>query len=72
MQNWKRKKLNGRPVKQVDRRDGLKLIFEGDSWILIRVSGTEPKLRLYAEGRSQEEMRHLMHLARQFFTNRRF
>jgi phosphoglucomutase len=71
-QDWKKKKLNGRRVKKVDRRDGLKLIFEGDSWILIRVSGTEPKIRLYAEGRSQEELRHLMHLARQLFTNRRF
>jgi phosphoglucomutase len=71
-QDWKKKKPNGHRVKTVDRRDGLKLIFEGGSWILIRVSGTEPKIRLYAEGHTQEEMRHLMHLARQLFTNRRF
>ncbi len=71
-QDWKKKQPNGHKVVKVDRRDGLKLVFEGGSWILIRVSGTEPKIRMYAEGRSQEEMRHLMHMARQLFTNRRF
>jgi len=71
-QDWKKKKPNGHKVIEVDRRDGLKLVFEGGSWILIRVSGTEPKIRIYAEGRSNEEMRHLMHMAKQLFTNRRF
>jgi len=66
-QEWS--EVEGRRVVDVDRRDGLRLTFEGGSWILARVSGTEPKVRLYAEGRSSEEMRHLMHLARRFFTN---
>jgi len=29
--------------------DGLKIIFEDDSWILFRPSGTEPVFRVYAE-----------------------
>ncbi|MCP4895617.1 MAG: hypothetical protein GY906_01480 [bacterium] len=66
-QKWK--EIEGRKVIAVDRSDGLKLTFEGESWILARAAGTEPKLRLYAEGHSREEMRHLMHLARQLFTN---
>ncbi len=63
--------VNGFKVIDVDRRDGLKLIFEGGSWILIRIAGTEPKIRLYAEGRSSDQRRHLMHLARQIFSQRR-
>jgi phosphoglucomutase len=66
-QKWK--KVEGRKIVNVDRSDGLKLTFEGGGWILARAAGTEPKLRLYAEARTNEEMRHLMHLARQLFTN---
>lgn len=29
--------------------DGVKLLFEGDAWLLFRLSGTEPLLRIYAE-----------------------
>jgi phosphoglucomutase len=63
--------INGFTVKDIDLRDGLKLIFEGGSWIMVRIAGTEPKIRLYAEGRTSEERRHLMHIARQFFSQRR-
>ncbi len=68
-QKWN--KIKGREVVRVDRRDGLKLVFEGGSWLAVRLAGTEPKIRIYAEGRSSEEMRHLMHLARQLFSDRR-
>ena len=68
-QTWT--EINGHKVTKVDRRDGLKLIFEGGSWVLVRLSGTEPKIRLYVEGRSLDERRHLMHLVRQFFSQRR-
>ena len=68
-QKWNR--IKGREVVKVDRRDGLKLVFDGGSWLAVRLAGTEPKIRLYAEGRSSEEMRHLMHLARQLFSDRR-
>ncbi len=39
----------GRQVKRTDRTDGLKLVFDDDSWILLRLSGTEPVLRIYTE-----------------------
>jgi len=36
-------------VKEIITQDGLKIIFEGDEWLLIRPSGTEPVLRVYGE-----------------------
>jgi alpha-D-glucose phosphate-specific phosphoglucomutase len=41
--------LLGRRVKSVDRTDGAKFAFEDGTWMLLRLSGTEPLLRLYAE-----------------------
>jgi phosphomannomutase len=42
-------------VKQVITLDGTKVIFDDDSWLLIRPSGTEPKVRFYIETRSEAE-----------------
>ena len=47
--------LAGRKVARVNLLDGLKLIFEDGSWILVRESGTEPLARVYAEARSGED-----------------
>lgn len=45
-----------RTVESVDTLDGTKLIFTDGSWILFRQSGTEPKLRVYCETTSREEL----------------
>lgn len=44
----------GRPVAQTDRTDGLKLIFGDGAWVLLRLSGTEPLVRIYTEAASLE------------------
>jgi phosphomannomutase len=49
--------------KTVDRAltiDGLKLVFEDESWILMRPSGTEPLIRVYAEASSPGEVERLI------------
>lgn len=46
--------LFGRRVKKLIRTDGLKLEFDGGSWLLLRLSGTEPLVRLYTEADSPE------------------
>jgi len=46
----------GRKVVNVATLDGTKLIFEDESWILFRQSGTEPLLRIYCEATSVEKM----------------
>lgn len=35
--------------------DGVKYIMDNGGWIMLRASGTEPLLRIYAEGNSKEE-----------------
>ncbi len=52
--------LGGEKLTQVTTMDGVKYIFADDSWLLIRPSGTEPVLRVYAEGRSSEMVKELL------------
>jgi phosphomannomutase len=42
----------GANVKSVSTVDGVRLVLEDDSWLLLRPSGTEPLLRTYSEGTS--------------------
>jgi alpha-D-glucose phosphate-specific phosphoglucomutase len=46
------KEFAGRRVARTDRTDGLKLIFDDGSWVLMRPSGTEPVVRVYTESSS--------------------
>jgi phosphomannomutase len=46
------KEFLGRRVQQIDRTDGAKFVFDDGSWVLMRLSGTEPLLRLYTEAAS--------------------
>ncbi len=43
--------------------DGIKFVFDDDSWLMIRPSGTEPKVRFYIEARTEEEKREVFRLA---------
>ncbi len=40
--------------------DGVKIVFEDLSWIMIRPSGTEPKIRVYIETKNLDEKIHLI------------
>jgi len=52
--------IGGEKVLEVSTRDGVKYILGDDSWLLIRPSGTEPVLRVYAEGRNPEMVKSLL------------
>jgi phosphomannomutase len=54
----------GKRVAQTDRTDGLKLVFDDGSWILLRLSGTEPLMRVYTESAAAEESARLAEQAR--------
>ncbi|MDX1437635.1 MAG: phosphoglucomutase/phosphomannomutase family protein [Anaerolineales bacterium] len=47
-------RLGGETIVEMSSQDGTKYILADDSWLLIRPSGTEPVLRVYAEGRSPD------------------
>jgi phosphomannomutase len=57
--------IGGEKVTEVSTRDGVKYILADDSWLLIRPSGTEPVLRVYAEGRTQEMVKALLGYGKQ-------
>jgi phosphoglucomutase len=54
----------GKRVAQSDRTDGLKLVFDDGAWILLRLSGTEPLMRVYTESATPEESARLAERAR--------
>lgn len=52
--------LAGFPVADVSCQDGIKYTLKDGSWLLIRPSGTEPILRIYAEASSPELVHRLL------------
>src|SRR5437773_1648833 len=52
-------RFDSQRVSKIDRTDGLKIIREDGSWILMRPSGTEPVVRVYCEAPSQRELARL-------------
>lgn len=55
-------KLLRSPVKQVKSYDGVKFIAADASWLMLRGSGTEPILRIYAEAKSEIDADKLLKL----------
>jgi len=49
-------RLGNQPVTSINGRDGVKYLLADESWLLIRPSGTEPVLRIYAEARDQAQV----------------
>ena len=56
--------MAGSSVERVSTVDGFKVFLEDSSWTLVRPSGTEPKLRVYAEARSAERVGELLDAGR--------
>lgn len=61
--------IAGKRVLDVDRRDGVKLLLEGDAWVMMRPSGTEPLVRIYAEAATTDEVNELLDAAETVVTN---
>lgn len=59
-------RFDSRTVARIDRTDGVKMVFEDGSWVLMRLSGTEPVVRVYGEAASPPDLEKLMGAAKDF------
>jgi len=57
--------IDGTRVVKRDTTDGFRLILEDKTWLLIRFSGTEPVLRVYAESNSLARVERLLALGKE-------
>ena len=60
LNNMQPKIMGGLQVEDIDTRDGYRFLLEDGSWCLIRFSGTEPLLRIYAEASSELKVKTLL------------
>jgi alpha-D-glucose phosphate-specific phosphoglucomutase len=57
--------IDGVKVVKVDTTDGFRFILADNTWLLIRFSGTEPVLRIYAETDSQSRVERLLEFGKE-------
>jgi len=54
--NFDESKIINQEIRNIDREDGIKIIFKNNEWILVRLSGTEPLARIYAESKNKDSV----------------
>jgi len=59
-------RIGPHPVLSVSHLDGAKFLLENDNWVLVRFSGTEPVLRLFAEADTPRKARELIQWMKRF------
>ncbi|MDD5448963.1 MAG: phosphoglucomutase/phosphomannomutase family protein, partial [Actinomycetota bacterium] len=52
--------IGGVGIERIEKIDGMKFYREDGSWLMLRVSGTEAVVRIYAEATSEEEVSKLV------------
>ncbi len=58
--------IGGRRVENINRMDGVKFLFENNAWMLMRPSGTEPMVRIYAESEDVNDLEELLEQGRKY------
>jgi len=58
--------IGGKKIETINRMDGVKFIFADKSWMLMRPSGTEPMVRIYAETENKEDLEVLLEQGRHY------
>lgn len=58
-------RIDGLPVTGTDRTDGLRFLLPDGQWALIRLSGTEPLMRIYTEVHDRERVQGVLRAVRE-------
>ncbi|MBA3599983.1 MAG: phosphoglucomutase/phosphomannomutase family protein [Acidobacteria bacterium] len=58
--------IGGKKIEVINRMDGVKFIFADKSWMLMRPSGTEPMVRIYAETENKDDLEVLLEQGRRY------
>ena len=58
--------IGGKKIDSINRMDGVKFIFADKSWMLMRPSGTEPLVRIYAEAENKDVLEVLIEQGRRY------
>lgn len=58
--------IGGRRIEKIDRTDGVKFLFANNAWMLMRPSGTEPLVRIYAESEDKKDLEELIEQGRKY------
>lgn len=58
--------IGGRQIENINRTDGVKFLFANNAWMLMRPSGTEPLVRIYAESEDKKDLEELIEQGRKY------
>ncbi len=58
--------IGGKKIEKINRLDGVKFVFTDGSWMLMRPSGTEPLVRIYAETEKLQDLEVLLEQGRNY------
>ncbi|MDI1241052.1 MAG: phosphoglucomutase/phosphomannomutase family protein, partial [bacterium] len=61
--------IGGRKIDNINRLDGVKFNFTDGTWMLMRPSGTEPMVRIYAEAETNQQVDELVEAGRNYLLN---
>lgn len=64
LDKWEPDSIAGQKVVKRNTADGVKVVLEDGSWVLVRPSGTEPLFRIYVEAPDNERLRIIQDLTR--------
>jgi len=59
--------IEDRKIAFTETLDGFKFYFNDDEWLMVRASGTEPLLRVYAESETRKKAEKLIELGKKHF-----